>query len=247
MKKVKLFLTLILLLATVDSLAQNFTISAPKAEFDGQKLTITYDLISSSRTGIYFLWIEIKRQNGNMIRANSFKGEIGDSIISGKDKTIVWTPEDDAIFLDEDVTVEIKGEEYIRSFNKEKMIIASTALPGLGQTKITKGKPYWIAGVAAYGTLVGGLIVRTQHNQTILDYENELDPVERSDFCDKSQQQKRLSDLLLVSAGVIWIGNIIWVAATPNKFKPMQHAKLSLYPAGIDHSRITMLSLKFTF
>jgi hypothetical protein len=210
-------------------------------------LKLNFDLNNSNQNDIFFIWVEIKRKDGNVIRANSFRGDVGDSISPGRDKVIVWTPEDDAVFLDEDVTVELKAEKYVRSFNKGSMIFASSVLPGLGQTKISRGKPYWILGVAGYATLAGGLISYTSYSQTYDDYLTETEPVQRQDLWDQAQKQKQTAGALCISAGVIWIGNIIWVAATPNKYKPLQHSKFSMNVLPVENRRITMLTFGYTF
>jgi hypothetical protein len=247
MRRSRLFLNLILLFIFSESFPQNFSITAPKADFDGHKLTVTYDLKNSNQADIFFMWVEVKKKDGSIIRANSFKGDVGDSISPGKDKVIIWIPEDDAVFLDEDVTIEIKSEKYVKSFNKGSMILASIALPGLGQTKISKGKPFWLMGVVSYGTLAGGMIIHSSYNKTLDAYTAETEPVERADLWDKSQQQKKISGTLFVTAGAIWIGNLIWVAATPNKYKPLQHSKFTLNVTPYEQRRITMLSFKYTF
>lgn len=63
------------------------------------------------------------------VRAKTFEGAVGEDILPGKDKLIFWTPEDDAIYLDEDITVELLGEKYVRSFNKSLMVLSSTLIP----------------------------------------------------------------------------------------------------------------------
>jgi hypothetical protein len=247
MKKKILLLNLILLISRFNSFSQSVLISTPKAEFDGSRLTISYDLNDRSISDIFFIWVEIRKQDGTRVRASEFKGAVGDSITPGKDKKIVWIPDDDAVLIDEDVTVEIKGEKYTRSFNKGSMVLLSTAMPGLGQTKISKGKPWWLLGIASYGTLAGGFAVNSGYNKTYKLYLKETDPVERGDLFDKSQKQKNLSSALFITSAALWVGNIIWVSATPNKYKPLQHNLFSVVPSVGNQGRFTMLSYKKYF
>jgi hypothetical protein len=247
MKRQRLFLNLALLIVCLNAYSQDFVISDPRLEFDGYQLTISYDLIHKNPSDIFYLWVDMKNQAGQPIRAKAFTGDIGDSIKPGNNKMITWIPEDDAIFLDEDVTVELTGERYEREFNKGSMVLLSTAVPGLGQTKISKGKPYWIAGAVAYGAVAGGILMHSSYSKTYDQYLAESDAVERTNLYDKSQSQLTLSTALLISAAAIWVGNIVWVSATPNHYKPLQRARVGLTPARSAKGRVTMLSLKIDF
>jgi hypothetical protein len=127
------------------------------------------------------------------------------------------------------------------------MILSSTIVPGLGQAKISKGKPWWLTSIPAYGALAGGLIFHKKYTDTYNAYLSETDAVERSDLFDQSQKQKTLSGALFLTSAVIWVSNIIWVAATPDKYKPMQHTKVSVNSVPFNHERITLLSFKVDF
>jgi hypothetical protein len=247
MKKTVLLLIVLFLIFSSELFSQNFLITEPKLKFDGYKLSITYDLVSKSNSDIFNIWVEIRNQDGAPIRAYSFKGELGDSIKPGSQKIITWIPEEDAMFLDEDISVELKGERYEKSFNKASMILSSTLVPGLGQTKISKGKPWWLTSIPAYGALAGGLIFHKKYNDTYDSYLKETDAVERSDLFNQSQKQKNLSGALYITSAVVWISNIIWVAATPDKYKPLQHTKVSVNSVPFNHERITLLSFKVDF
>ena len=247
MKRQRLLLNLFLLIVCLNVFSQDFVITDPRLEFDGNQLSISYDLIHRNTSDIFYIWVDMKNQAGVPVRARTFAGDVGDSISPGSDKKIIWIPEDDAIFLDEDVTVELTGERYEREFNKGSMVLMSTAVPGLGQTKISKGKPYWIAGAAAYGAVAGGILMHSSYKKTYDQYLTESDAVERANLYDKSQGQLTLSTAFLVSAAAVWIGNIVWVSAVPNKYKPLQHARVGLTPARTSKGRVTMLSLQIDF
>jgi hypothetical protein len=247
MKNPRFLLIMFLLIISSQLFSQDFVITKPKLEWDGYKLSITYDLVGKGQSDIFSVWVEIRNQSGTPIRAYSFKGEIGDSLKAGTNKMITWAPEDDALYLDEDVSVELKGEKYIKSFNKGSMMLLSTLVPGLGQSKIQKGKPLWLMAIPAYGALAGGFIFNNKYNDTYDAYLVASDAVERSDLYDKSQKEKTISGALFITSGVIWISNLIWVAATPNKYRPLQHAKLSVNSVPFNNERITMLSFKVNF
>ncbi len=247
MEKLRLIFFLFLLTSFSKSFSQNFLITEPKLEFDGYKLMISYDLISKGPSDIFSVWVEIWNQAGKPIKAYSFKGEAGDSIKAGSNKKITWVPEDDAVFLDEDVSVELKAEKYERSFNKGGMLALSTVMPGLGQTKIKNGKPWWLAGIPAYGALAGGLLMNKKYTDTYASYLNATDAVVRADLYDQSQAQKSLSGALIITSAVIWVTNIVWVAATPNNYKPLQHTKVGVNYVPFNNQRFTLLSFKVDF
>jgi hypothetical protein len=247
MKKHKLLLILLFFLFGYKSFSQNFLITEPRLEFDGYKLSISYDLISKGPSDFFSVWVEILNQAGKPVKAYSFKGEVGDSIRPGSNKVITWVPENDAVFLDEDISVELKGEKYVKSFNKGGMMVLSTVVPGLGQSKIKRGAPWWLLSIPAYGTLAGGLVIHSKYNNTYSKYLNATDAVERSDLYDQSQKEKTLSGALIISSAVIWVSNIVWVTAIPNNFRPLQHTKVSLNNIPFNNQRITLLSFKVDF
>ena len=247
MEKPALLLIFIIAIFSNISLSQNFVIAEPKVEFDGYKLFITYDLVDKGQSDIFYIWVEIRNQVGNPVRAYSFKGEVGDSIKPGINKEITWIPEDDAIFLDEDVTVEIVGEKYVRSFSRSKVLLQSTIIPGLGQSRVKSGSPWWLISIPAYGALAGGLIMHQKYINTYNNYKSESEPIERQDLYDKSQNQKNISSALLITSAIVWGGNLVWISVIPSRYKPLEHTKLSFNAYPINQEWMTMLSLKVTF
>jgi len=175
------------------SLSQGFQISSPKLEFDGNQLVISYNIVDKNQADQFYVWVEVEKKNGEAVKTKSFSGDIGDKVKAGTGKKITWFPDLDSIFLNEEVMVEIKAEKYEKSFDKGKMILLSTAVPGLGQSRISKGKPWWLTGVAAYGALAGGLIFHQQYLKTYDKYKVEEDPLTRKNLFDKTQQQMNIS------------------------------------------------------
>lgn len=239
-------LYLVILIHSTAIFSQGFILTEPKLEFDGYKLTISYDLVSKNHSDIFSIWVEIQNQAGKPVRAYSFKGEVGDSVKPGNNKIITWVPENDAVYLDEEITVELKGEKFIKSFNKGSMIVLSTLVPGLGQTKI-KSKPWWLGSIPAYGTLAGGVVLRMKYNETYDKYLKSIDAVERADLLNQSVKENNIAGAMFITSGVIWISNIIWTAAIPNRYKPLQHTKLSLDAIPVDKGNIPLLSFKVEF
>jgi len=141
MNKRRSFLFLLFLFIVFKSSSQDFQITQLKLEFIGSQLHITYDIDNKNSKGKFNIRIEIHKQNGDPITPISITGDIGDNIKSGYNKRITWDLEKDTVYLDENISVEIIGKKHIESFSKSSLILMSTAVPGLGQTKVS-GKPW---------------------------------------------------------------------------------------------------------
>jgi len=247
MKTTKHILILFLFFLPFKSFTQSFQITPPKLEFDGYQLKISYDFINNSQADQFYVWVEMEKKNGEMIAMESVSGDVGEKVKAGKNKQITWVPEKDEVFLNEEVFVEVKAEKYVKSFNKGSAMLMSTAMPGLGQTRISKGKPWWLAGVAAYGAIAGGMIVHNSYIKTYDSYRIEEDLSKRADLLNQAQQKMNLSSVLIVSGAALWAVNVFWVAITPNRYEPLQHVKLSLDRSPDPYNGSTLLSLKFNF
>lgn len=247
MKTQKLILFIPFLLVSVESASQGFVITSPRLEFDGNQLMIAYDIVDKNQADQFYVWVEMEKKNGESVKAKALSGDVGDKIKAGTNKKIAWIPAKDSVFLNEEVLVEIKAEKYNKSFNKGTMMLMSAAVPGLGQTKISKGKPWWVTGIAAYGALAGGLIVHQKYLNTYDIYRVEEDPLTRKELFDKTQRQMNLSGALFVSGAALWAANIIWVAITPNRYQPLKSVKLSLDNTTGPYKGTTLLTLRFNF
>lgn len=247
MKK-RLFNLFIFIFFTGNSFSQGFMITPPRLSFDGYRLLISYDLISKDISDEFYVWIEIQNKNGELLNVKALSGDVGEYVASGNSKRISWIPEKDNVFLNEEVTVEVKAEKYTKSFNRGSVILLSTALPGLGQTKISKGKPWWLMGVAAYGAMAGGIIVRNSSLATYDSYNAELDnPAVRADLYDKYNKQAGISNAMFISGTIVWVVNIIWTGLAPNPYQPLKHIKVSMNQLTYPASGEVFLALKFNF
>jgi hypothetical protein len=222
-------------------------ISPPKLDFKNKQLLINYDFINKKSSEQFYVWVEMEKKNGESVPLKSLTGDVGANVKSGKNKLIIWTPEKDGVFLNEEVLVELKAEKYVRSFNRGSAMLKSAIFPGLGQTKISKGKPFWIAGVVAYGALAGGFVVHKNYLTTYDSYLIEEDPSKRSDLFKQTQQQMNVSNTLLISGAAIWAANIFWVAVIPNRYQPLKYVDLSLIQPNGPFPGATQLSMKLNF
>jgi len=124
-------------------------------------------------------------------------------------------------------------------------MLQSLVLPGWGQSKV-KGSPWYITGIALYGTAIGGYLLYNKSNENYDLYKIELDADKRADLYNKAQNGLNLSSVMMYSAAAGWLANMIWTAVMPNPYKPLQHTGISLNPVtGPDGNFMLSLKLKF--
>lgn len=248
MAKQKLILPLIIFtVISVASFGQSEQIGTPKLDFDGQKLTIQYDMRNASSSDQYCVWVLIQKKNGELVKINSLTGDYGD-VKGGSNKVITWVPSSDSVFLNEEVTVEIQAEKYVKSFSKGSVMLKSILLPGLGQTKVSGGKPYWVMGVVSYGAIAGGLVTYSGYKDSYDKYLAETeDPQKRAEYLNEAEQKSTMAEAMIVTAAAIWTANLIWVAATPNKYQPLKYKPLTLQPSADPLNGAALLTLRYKF
>lgn len=248
MKKQRFFFFILFILLAGKSFPQGFQLSQPRLEVAGNELSIYYDIIGSKPTDKLFIRVEISRADGTLIPAKALSGDFGEYVNAGKNKKIIWNAEMDSVYLNEPVSVELKAEKYIRPFPKGSRMLLSTVFPGWGQTKNNNSKPWWLTGIVAYGGLAGGIVMNQNYTRTYNSYKVEMDPDKRASLASKSQKQLNFSNVMLISSASIWAANILWIAFTPDDYKPLQYIKLSLNKSYLPYSgNPVMLSLKIDF
>lgn len=240
----RIFQIIFLLFFLSDSYSQGFLITSPKLQFDGNQLKIGYDIVDKTASDLFFVWIEIQKKNGDQIKAASFTGDIGEKIKAGANKAISWQPSSDSVYLNEEILVEVMAEKYVPKFWKGQMVLLSALMPGLGQSKI-KGKPYWLAGVAAYGALAGGFAMKSAGNKNYDAYLHDENPASRNKLLEKAQNELNMSGVLIVSGAAIWAANLVWVAAIPNEFQPLKNARFSLEKSPVGNTTLVAFKLNF--
>jgi hypothetical protein len=248
MKKQRLFVFLFFLFLFGKSYSQGVLITQPRLESDGNQLLIFYDIVAKNSADKFYIWVEMEKANGEKILAKTLSGDIGENIKAGNNKKIIWAPEQDSIYLKEEIFVEVKAERYVKSFDKGSMFLRSAIFPGWGQTKISKGKPWWLTGIAVYGTLAGGYVYYKNYLKSYDSYRaEEDDPLRRADLAEQAKKQQNISMTMIYSAASAWAVNVLWVTFTPNRYQLLQHVKFSLNSSPSPYNRGLLLSLKWDF
>ena len=65
--KRRLILFLFFLFLVSRSFFQDFLITPPKLEFDGNQLLISYDVINNKQADQFYVWVEMVKKNGEPI------------------------------------------------------------------------------------------------------------------------------------------------------------------------------------
>lgn len=211
----------------------NIKIDKPNLIVNNGQLFITYDLNNSDYD--YTIDIEIINSSGVKINASALSGDLGPSVKAGDDKTIIWNLTQDNIFLDEDISVRIVGNVTAKKYNKGILLMQSTVWPGWGQTKLTKGKPYWIVGFAGLACIAGSYVYNQKSLESYDKYVASISFQDSEKYYDESMSQDQTSKILAYSAIGIWAINLVWVAVMPNRVKMNSYSqKYSLQLAPVN-------------
>ena len=191
-------------------------------EANNDTLTVTYDIIQAERKELFDISLVITTASGKLIRPRAISGDVGPNVKGGGRKQIYWDLNRDQIFLNEEIEIEIEAialgvpEKFV---SRGKAVLLSAVVPGLGITKLNNGGPYWIMAVATYGAAAGSVVFYFMADGNYTKYLDATNLDERNSLYDKVESQNMISDILMYSAGAVWLGNMIWTLAHPNKTK----------------------------
>lgn len=217
------------------ALAQsNVKVENVKFFMEGDKLVITYDFNKAKPNQAYDVSVEIATTAGTKIRAFALSGDVGPNVYSGKYKRIIWNLAEDNVYIDDEIVVEVTAQlmghkaaavKPDKSFTGQQKsvggaVLRSLALPGWGNNYAADGGAYWLIGVAAYGCLGATLFYNNASYNSYEDYKKATTAGERDQLFQDASNQKDMQNVFLITAGAIWIGDIIWSglqAASVNK------------------------------
>lgn len=205
-------------------------ISDPVVELKGNLIYISFDIPGSTSSERYDVRIEITDSNGNLVNARALEGDIGENILGGGEKTIVWKFGEDRADLSDEISFQLyatkeSDKEEIQdmedipsmSYNKVGLIAKSLALPGLGLTRMTNGKPHWIKGITGYGCIAGSIIFNRKAINTFDHYLSPSSDEFAMDLYDASKRQDNISEILAYSAVGIWVTDIMWTLISASR------------------------------
>ena len=262
--KMKYFNTYIVLIALAGCLflAQNNATAQSKAKvenvdffLEGDNLIITYD-IEKAKTGETFnVGVNISTAKGTKINAFALTGDVGPGVYGGKFKRITWNLEEDNVYIDDEIFVEVtaESESYARPGGKTRTgkvsvggaMLRSLVFPGWGNSYAKGGGAYWLMGVAAYGALGTSLYFNNQAYDQYEDYQNTLDGDERDQLYQDASDSYNMQQNLMYAAGAIWVIDLIWTGIQAgNVNRKARESKLSMGYYYDPVVRTPMFSLK---
>lgn len=254
------FLILLLACFFLESRAQETVgFSKPELSLEETSIIISFDILNSSPSDRFMIGIEVSDPNGKRIIPKTIEGDIGAEVSGGSNKIIKWDLESDEISMNLNLTIELIGKKIVeeesvvdgKQITRFGAMARSAVFPGWGLSLVNPGKPHWIKGVAAYGSL-GGALVLNQRSQ--VNYDNYLDSsseTERNDYYDKSLRQEQLSSVFAYTAVGIWAVDLIWtLMGTKSLSKQrmsMQQKGFTVSPGYETIGNTPLLSLKYSF
>ena len=202
----------LLTINNIDTISQTMArIENTMLEIDEGRLIITYDLVYTGHDERFNVWINITKTSGEVINAGNISGHIGKNIAGGKGLTIVWNYEDDNIGYEGEVDVQVMAEPIVVSTLKiEKVLLKSAVLPGWGLYDIEKSSPYFLFGVAGYGSIAAALIYNSKSDKSYADYLDSNEIIERESLFDDYTRQVGTSRIFGITAAAIWIVDFGW-------------------------------------
>jgi len=101
--------------------------------------------------------------------------------------------------------------------------------------------------LVVYGTLAGGCLYHLNYRKNYNSYTVEENTVKRINLFNQAQKQVEISRALIYSAASVWAVNVIWIALAPDRYQPLQHAKVSLDLLPGPNGGSSVLSLRLDF
>jgi len=216
-------MSLLLLFVPFLSFSQSPEVKNVQLTERNDTLSITYDIEKCQRREQLDVSVMVNLESGKQIRPRAVTGDVG--LIpcgKGKGKQILWDLNRDQVFINEKITVDIDAiplgipERFV---SRGRALWMSALVPGLGISKLNKGGAHWLLAIATYGAAAGSAVFYFLADDTYSSYLAETDIDKRNALYDKTENQSMVSDVLLYTAGAVWLGNMIWTLVQPNKTK----------------------------
>ena len=139
----------------------------------------------------------------------------------------------------------------ISSVKVGKMIVMSSAVPGLGLSKLSNGKPYWLIAVAEGIFITTSVIYNQKAVSSYDDYKNPTDLDQVKKDYDNAKKQQSLSRIFGITAATIWVADIAVTGIKAAKMKnSMSNRGKTILSVGFQYNTINdspMISLNYKF
>lgn len=251
MKHIQLFALAVFLLDFGTSISAQNTVqlSKPDLELKGNLIIISYEILQSSGSELYNIWIEVTNDNGNILNARSLRGDVGENIRGGSKRQIAWEYENDVVNLDAGIYVQVLGElmnpivekkvpEVAETLTRDTnsktkpslsmpaALLRSVVFPGWGLSALNPGKPHWLKGVAGYGAIFSSVFLNRMAVENYNKYLESSDQGEFIGYYDQAVNQQNISTISAYVALGIWVSDIVWtLLSDPGKSGYQSHSK----------------------
>jgi len=212
-------------------------------------LFVTYDIEKASKNELFSISLKITTRSGKTVTPGNLIGDVGMNISGGKAKHIIWDISKDNIVINENLAVEVFGiplDSAVKFVSRVKAVLLSAVVPGLGITKLKNGGPYWIMAIAVYGSAAGSYLYYSFAEKNYTKYLDARTESERNSLHSTVQSQKTISSVLMYTAGAVWLRNMIWTLACPNKTNPNDKG-ISFGGAYDPMAKAPVINLRFKF
>lgn len=231
---------------------------------DGSTVVITYDILKSKSNETFKIWVNVYTEAGQKIIPNALSGDVGNNIIGGPYKRIIWDMKADQAFLDEDIAIVVMAESQLSQGDKpaskvkqsgEKQGISvggalglSFVLPGLGRRVATGNGAAYLWGIAGYGCLGGAYLMNNSAYKNYEDYKVATTPSERDNLYKKAKNQDLYSKVLLGAAAAIWVVDLIVTGVKASKVRKSYSSQKFSFIGNYDPiTQQPLIGLKYRF
>ena len=99
-------------------------VSEPKMKRKDNLVYISYDFLNGQPTDTFNVAVDISDVFGNSIHESALSGDIGNNVMGGENKIIVWNLNVDRIYMEDDINVKILAQNRL-PVPKSKLILIS--------------------------------------------------------------------------------------------------------------------------
>ncbi len=248
----KITLLLVFALLAVFSYGQKQAqITITKLSEEAGKIYINYDISQSMPEESFDVKVIATHTNGTPITATTLSGDIGENIQGGENKQIVWSYEQDSIYLDETINIQLSANKIINTnyYSTPKLLIASTILPGKGVYMLDKTQNYLNWTYAGYGLIGTFALFRGISSIYYNKYTKAQILDDRNKFYTICKINSTIAGAAAISAIVVWGWNYARIFITKNSIMKKQNSlsNWQLYPSYNTFTNSNMLTLSFKF
>jgi len=193
-------------------------------ELVNNEIIITYDIVKHRSNEMFKIWVKVYTALENELKAKSLTGAVGENIVGGDHKKIVWNPKKDGVYLDNDIYIQVFASSLNEAkttassdVNMGKWLVLSALYPGAGNAKVRSNKVWLAVGALGYGSMVGAVLLNSQARSSYDSYLLSKDVNARSDLFNDADSQKQLSTILFVGGAAIWAADLIVFSISSRK------------------------------